>query len=76
MPTADQNGMPYATFQFAASDGFATSALHTLTFIVRPVNDAPVAVDDFYPVAMAAQQRTQPTALFTIPVLENDYDVD
>jgi len=68
--------MPYATFQFAASDGFATSALHTLTFIVRPVNDAPVAVDDFYPVAMAAQQRTQPTALFTIPVLENDYDVD
>jgi gliding motility-associated-like protein len=57
------------TFTYTIKDvGGATSAPGTVTIIVTPVNDAPVAVDD-------AATTNENTAV-EIPVLANDIDVD
>jgi VCBS repeat-containing protein len=59
------------TFTYRATDGALTSGVAMVTITVTPVNDAPVAADDFY-------TTLEDTAL-TIPaagVLTNDYDVD
>jgi VCBS repeat-containing protein len=59
------------SFTYRATDGVLTSAVATVTITVTPLNDAPVAADDFY-------TTLEDTAL-TIPaagVLTNDFDVD
>jgi gliding motility-associated-like protein len=57
------------TFTYTVKDvGGAVSAPGTVTIVVTPVNDAPVAVDD-------AATTNENTAV-AIPVLANDFDVD
>ncbi|HMG90035.1 MAG TPA: Ig-like domain-containing protein [Chryseolinea sp.] len=57
------------TFTYTVTDvGGATSAPGTVTIVVTPVNDAPVAVND-------AATTNENTAV-GIPVLANDFDVD
>ena len=41
VPPPDANGLPYTSFGFSVSDGFAASSVYTATILVRPVNDAP-----------------------------------
>lgn len=65
--TARANAHGTRTFTFHVSDGLA-SAYGTITFIITPVNDAPVARADF--VATAVNQALD------LPVLANDVDVD
>jgi cadherin-like protein len=43
VPGKDENGMGYASFQFAVSDGLL-SDVGTITVNVHPVNDAPVVL--------------------------------
>ncbi len=38
-PEVDQNGLPYTTFSYRVSDGFAESEPYTFTISVRPVNE-------------------------------------
>jgi large repetitive protein len=68
-PPLDRNGSPLTTFQFAASDGKATSATATVTVHVLPVNDAPVARAD-------ARMVTPGQILSPVRELLNDLDVD
>ena len=59
------------TFTYRASDGVISSGIATVTIIVTPVNDTPVALNDAYTMA-------EDTTL-TIPaagILANDSDVD
>ena len=68
-PLADFYGTD--TFTYTATDGVALSDIATVTVIVTPVNDAPVAVDDEY--------TTAEDTTLTVPapgMLESDSDVD
>ncbi|MDG4548726.1 MAG: Ig-like domain-containing protein, partial [Rickettsiales bacterium] len=64
-PNADFNGVD--TFTYTITDGTETHT-GTVTVTVNPVNDAPVALDDF-----AITDEDVPV---TIDVLANDFDVD
>ncbi|MBX2998860.1 MAG: tandem-95 repeat protein [Caldilineaceae bacterium] len=64
-PTLDFHGTD--VFTYTVSDG-ELEATATVTVIVLPVNDAPIAMDDEADTGLDQQ--------ITIAVLENDYDVD
>ena len=66
MPAAGFNGAD--TFTYKANDGTVDSNVATVTITVQPVNDAPVAVAD----AVTTLEDTPAS----IPVLDNDTDVD
>ncbi len=68
-PNADYNGPD--SFTFKASDGALDSNTATVSITINPVNDAPVATDDFY-------NTDEDTALsMGAPgVLGNDNDID
>jgi len=59
------------SFTYAASDGLLQSAATTVTFIVTPVNDAPVAGND-----TAGTAWNTPVTVAAPGVLSNDRDVD
>jgi hypothetical protein len=65
-PDANYNGAD--SFTFKANDGTADSNTATVSLIVLPVNDAPVAVNDSATTAQGAP--------VTITVLANDTDID
>ncbi len=65
-PDADFAGTD--TFTYQAFDGTDASALATVSIVVNPVNDAPVAADD-----TAATNQVTPV---TVAVLANDGDID
>ena len=65
-PESDYYGSD--SFTFVARDGVANSLPATISLIVNPVNDAPVAVDD-------SASTPQDTPVL-ISLLENDSDVD
>jgi hypothetical protein len=65
-PFANFNGDD--SFTFNANDGSADSNVATVPITVTPVNDAPVAVDDY-----AATTRNTP---IIINILANDTDID
>jgi len=69
VPAADRHGSPLTSFQFAASDGKATSATVAATVHVLPVNDAPLARADF-------RMATPGQILSPVRELLNDFDVD
>jgi Ca2+-binding RTX toxin-like protein len=60
-------------FAFQVSDGQVTTDLASALFIVRPVNDAPVALPNRYPVSPG---QTLSITLRPLGVLGNDSDVD
>lgn len=60
------------TFTYAARDGLLSSPPTTVTITVRPVNDAPVALDDAYD----ATRNTALTVPIATGVLANDFDID
>jgi gliding motility-associated-like protein len=66
-PNKDWNGTDTFTYTIKDVSG-ATSLPGTVTVIVTPVNDAPVAVND-------AATTNENTAV-AIPVLANDFDID
>lgn len=68
-PVADWNGTD--TFTYKAKDAELYSEVATVTITVKPVNDAPVAVDDAYTVA-----EDTLLSIAAPGVLDNDYDVD
>lgn len=68
-PDADAYGAPYATFGFKVQDAFSMSAEAAATITVTPVNDAPVAYDDYITL------RPSDTVVIIRP-LGNDFDVD
>src|SRR5206468_2023500 len=68
-PAANFNGTD--SFSYQASDGQAQSAVATVTITVRPVNDAPVAVNDAYTV-----NEDTMLSIGAPGVLANDSDVD
>ena len=65
-PNTNFNG--FDSFTFTISDGIATSNIATVIITITAVNDAPVAVNDFY--------TTNEDTPITIDVLLNDTDVD
>jgi len=65
-PAADFNGSD--SFTYSISDGHGGTATATVTVIVNPVNDAPVAKDD--------SATTDEDTPVTASVLANDTDVD
>ncbi len=65
-PNLNFNGAD--SFTYRVSDGELDSNVATVTITVNPVNDAPVAVDDFY--------TTLEDKLFVIDILLNDSDID
>lgn len=66
--TPDQDSIVPMTLNYTITDGNGETASANLTVNINSLNDAPVAVADEYFV-----QRGKTV---TIPVLENDYDVD
>ena len=68
-PNDDWNGTD--TFTYKASDGTLESEDATVTITVKPVNDAPVAVDDAYTVA-----EDTLLSIAAPGVLANDSDID
>ena len=66
--TPDPNFNGEDSFTYVVSDGNGGLDTATVTVTVSPVNDAPVALDDY--AATASNQSV------TIPVLSNDSDVD
>src|SRR5213079_849603 len=68
-PTANYNGT--TTIPYSISDGNGGTASATVTVIVTPVNDPPVALDDSY----AANEDTTLSVSAT-GVLANDTDLD
>jgi VCBS repeat-containing protein len=68
-PDADYNG--WDSFTYRASDGLVLSNLATVTIVINPVNDAPVAVDDVYSVSAGNTLQVAAPG-----VLANDSDVD
>ncbi len=69
-PEADYHGTD--TFTYVVNDTFGNSAEATVTITVDPVNDAPVVVDDAYPVLPDAALNLNATS----GVLANDSDLD
>lgn len=68
-PAQDAFGSPYTTFQFSVSDGSKYSvSRNTITINVLPVNDKPVANDDYAAVDV--------NEVILIDVQGNDLDVD
>ncbi len=67
-PNADFNGQD--SFSYTANDGELTSEPAVVSITVEPVNDAPVAVDD------AITEALNDSDLYSLPVLNNDTDVD
>ncbi len=68
-PSNNYNGPD--SFTYRASDGITNSAIATVSIIVTPVNDAPVAANDNYTIP------EDTTLTITAPgVLSNDSDVD
>ncbi|MCD8566825.1 MAG: Ig-like domain-containing protein, partial [Geovibrio sp.] len=65
-PDADYNGP--AQFEYTISDGNGGEDTATVYLVVSPVNDAPVAADDF--------AETNENESIIINVLDNDTDVD
>ncbi|MEM7475376.1 MAG: Ig-like domain-containing protein, partial [Planctomycetota bacterium] len=73
-PAPDGFGNPYTRFDFAVSDGKTYSTNHKFTFIVTPVADSPIAVNDRY---LAIKAPDTPLRVsFNRGLLANDYDVD
>lgn len=68
-PAANFNGV--VTFTYKANDGLVDSAVATVTITVNPVNDAPVAVDDYY-----TMQAGQTLTVDAPGVLANDSEID
>lgn len=68
IPSKDYNGSD--SFTYFANDGQANSNPATVTLIVNPINDAPVAVDDTYRANILGILVSDPN------VLGNDSDVD
>ncbi len=68
-PDPDFNGAD--TFTYVANDGTEASNVATVTITVRPVNDAPLGVDDAYTVNEDATLDVAPPG-----VLTNDTDAD
>lgn len=60
------------TFMYRASDGASGSAPATVTIVVRPVNDPPIARDDAY----ETPRNTPLVVNAALGVLTNDSDVD
>ena len=68
-PVGNENGIPYASFDFRVNDGEENSALsYSMTVDVTAVNDAPVAFDD--------TGSTDEDTPVDVDVLANDTDVD
>ncbi|MEE1892252.1 retention module-containing protein [Pseudomonas otitidis] len=78
VPDGNENGSPYATFQYQVSDGSLYSNAATVTIAVTPVNDAPVAVNDTFSTNEDTAVTITSAGLFggdgTGPV--NDSDID
>ncbi|MFW9884137.1 MAG: Ig-like domain-containing protein, partial [Candidatus Thorarchaeota archaeon] len=72
IPDPDWNGV--VTFEYWVFDGLAHSNVVTVTIFVNPVNDAPVAVDDFYSTDEDTELSTYGAGIAAI--LVNDYDAD
>src|SRR5437667_2752541 len=68
-PQANYNGSD--SFQYAAYDGSAFSFIRTVTLIVTPDNDAPVAGNDAYTTA-----EDTPLTVAAAGVLGNDSDLE
>ena len=66
-PNANFNGVD--SFTYRASDGLLESDLATVTLVVTPVNDAPVAADDNFAL-------DEDTSLVAAGLLANDGDVE
>jgi hypothetical protein len=60
------------TFTYQANDGAQSSNVATVTIIVNPIDDPPIAIDDFYEVA----DMTTLTVDAANGVLANDLEVD
>jgi len=69
IPTANYNGTD--SFTYKANDGQADSDAATVTITVKPVNDAPVAMNDAYYTGKNAK-----LSVLAPGVLGNDSDVD
>jgi large repetitive protein len=70
--TPDEDFHGEDSFTYRATDGIAESNLATVTITVNPVNDAPVAGDDFY----ETDQDTELVVDAASGVLANDFDPD
>ncbi|MHA2313537.1 MAG: Ig-like domain-containing protein, partial [Candidatus Thorarchaeota archaeon] len=66
--TPDANFFGTDSFTYRASDGILQSDITTVTITVNPVNDPPVAVNDY--------AELDEDTVIIIDVLANDYDVD
>jgi len=69
--TPDQDWYGTDSFTFQVNDGMYDSNVATITIEVLPVNDPPVAVDDYYETDMNVALVVEAPG-----VLENDYDPD
>lgn len=69
MPAENFNGI--ATFTYLLDDGESQSDTATVSIIVEPVNDAPVAIDDIY-----VTEEDVPLTIISPGVLINDSDVE
>ena len=70
LPDADYTGQD--GFTYVANDGYSDSDEATVVITVTPVNDAPVAADDLYSVAVNGTLSVDATA----GVQANDSDID
>ena len=70
--TPAENFFGIATFTYLVEDGHGGQAAGTATITVNPVNDAPIAVDDTYPINEGAILAVN----LANGVLANDSDVD
>ena len=68
-PVANYNGSDSLTFK--VNDGSVDSNMATVTIAVNPMDDSPVAANDFY-----NTDKETPQSLFAPGVLGNDNDVD
>ena len=64
----NENSVDTDSFSYVANNGTHNSNDATVIIFVNPINDAPVAQNDFV--------ETQQNVPISIDVLENDYDVD
>jgi len=75
-PNANASGAD--SFTYRAIDGTVLSDEALVTIDIAPVNDVPVALDDFYYVTMNSSSTVTSGAFIVAPpgVLQNDTDVD
>jgi gliding motility-associated-like protein len=69
---ADENYNGTDLFTYRVNDGTVSSTLATVSIIIKPVNDTPVAVDDNY----ETDEDTPLSVNVVNGVLANDYDPD